>query len=421
MPHLPRRAALLDASDHWGESALSFGIEIVGSRDRPDVAIAARATLADAIGTGAAAVVVEGCARSVLLENGLEAIVYTSSAETFTPARRQLGRRNLFTVAGSSRPVPFLVAALDERYRGWWELRIAAAGGSGRSAFVLGETPDGPAAILKFARERGRSDSVDQEIAGLRVAAAGGPTVTRHAPSILESIEVDGFAGVLESFAPGRPLGTVLAARTSRRSRLAAVERVAEWLVDVGREPTAPADALGSTRTWLREGAVALAAQHGAPSDLVDRVPPVPAVPQHNDLWSGNILVTDDGFTAVDWQVARAHGFPLFDLLYFLADALARLDRVSRLEDRVGHFVRLFRGESRSSEALLDWVNRAARAANLPAEALGPLATLCWLEKGFAPWRPEEARAPTELKGRMAVAWLRDPRLGVNWNPAPAA
>jgi Phosphotransferase enzyme family len=378
--------------------------------------VATRATLADAIGTGAAAVVVEGSHASILRENRLDWIVYETSQGRLAPSQGRLGRRGLVTVAASSRPVPFLVAALDERYR-WWELRVAAAGGSGRSAFVLGETPSTPAAILKFARERGRSDSVDQEIAGLRVAAAGGPTVIRHASTIIDSVEVDGFAGVLESFAPGRPLGTLLAARTSRRSRFAPVRRVAEWLVDVGRETAAPADALAPTRAWLREGAVALAGQHGAPPDLVDRLPPVPAVLQHNDLWTGNVLVRDDGFTAVDWQVARAHGLPLFDLLYFLADALARLDRVARLDDRVDHFVSLFRGESRSSAVLFEWVNRAASAANVPTEAIGPLATLCRLEKGFAPWRPEEARAPTELKGRMAVAWLRDPQLGVNWRP----
>src|SRR5204862_5988637 len=91
------------------------------------------------------------------------------------------------------------------------------------------------------------------------------------------------------------------------------------------------------------------------------------------------------GFTAVDWESARRHGFPLWDLLYFLVDALVHLDGAWQPERRESHAARLLLGETASSEVLFRWVRKAVQALELPTDTVGAIATLAWLHHGLSP------------------------------------
>jgi len=162
------------------------------------------------------------------------------------------------------------------------------------------------------------------------------------------------------------------------------------------------------------------------PSDLVERVGPVPAVVQHNDLGSWNIVTAAETvFTAVDWESARAEGFPLWDLVYFLTDALLHVDGASHPEQRNAHNVRLFRGELESSAILFRWLRRATEALAIPDAAVGPLVTLCWLHHGMSGLHRRnavETYAPTTVGASLADArriaglWVSTPGLGSEWN-----
>ena len=99
----------------------------------------------------------------------------------------------------------------------------------------------------------------------------------------------------------------------------------------------------------------------------------LPAVLQHNDLGTWNI-VSDGGadFTAVDWESANPSGLPLWDLWYFLADALRLLDGEEAADS--GAFARLFRGEAPASPELFRWTRTAVEALAIPAQVVGKLA-----------------------------------------------
>ena len=86
-----------------------------------------------------------------------------------------------------------------------------------------------------------------------------------------------------------------------------------------------PGGGLAAGAPPARAGRVARLACLGAPADLVERLPAVPAVLQHNDLGTWNVVTDGRAFMAVDWESARPDGMPLWDLCYFLADALPRL------------------------------------------------------------------------------------------------
>ena len=86
----------------------------------------------------------------------------------------------------------------------------------------------------------------------------------------------------------------------------------------------------------------------GSGLDLVDALGEVPAVLQHNDVGSWNVVVDGDDFTVLDWEDCVRHGLPLWILLYFLADSAAHIDGITDPSERGPHFERLFLGEAPS-------------------------------------------------------------------------
>ena len=146
---------------------------------------------------------------------------------------------------------------------------------------------------------------------------------------------------------------------------------------------------------------------------------------QHNDLGSWNVVARPRlGFTVLDWESARRHGLPLWDLLYFLVDVLPQVDGARTEEERTGTAIRLLRGESPSSRVLFRWLQRVVEETGLPTDAVGPIATLCWLHHGLshlarsgkAESVEEGSAAELPPVERIAPAWLADPALGPGWS-----
>ena len=126
------------------------------------------------------------------------------------------------------------------------------------------------------------------------------------------------------------------------------IERVAEWVLQCARETSGPPARLAEHHRYLREYVLPPWAAFGVSEDL-NRVEAVPAMLQHNDLWSANIVMSATDLTVIDWEEVRRDSLPLWDLLYFFADAFAMLDgkRFAPLDERVAYFVKLFRESSR--------------------------------------------------------------------------
>ncbi len=206
-----------------------------------------------------------------------------------------------------------------------------------------------------------------------------------------------------------------------------AIEAVADWTVEAGRATAGPAERLELERRRLAEEVVPAWSDLGVPAGLVEEVGPVPAVVQHNDLGSWNIVArSGTEFTAVDWESARAAGLPLWDLVYFLTDALTHLDGASETSRRDAHNLRLFSGQLPSSTILFGWIRRTCEALGIAEEWVGPIVTLCWLHHGLSGGHrrhalgahaPEHAATgePADAE-RIARLWIRSPGLGAGWD-----
>jgi thiamine kinase-like enzyme len=156
---------------------------------------------------------------------------------------------------------------------------------------------------------------------------------------------------------------------------------------------------------------------------VIEKLPLVPAVLQHGDVYGENVLLAGDGgFTVVDWESAREHGLPLWDILYFLTRAIAALDDLRTEAEREEHFVQLWLGELPSSELLFRWTRRAVEAVGIPTEAVGTLATLLWLS--YAQLDSDQAAEIEAIEGaaaeqpatvQFARRLLTEPGLGPGW------
>jgi hypothetical protein len=292
-----------------------------------------------------------------------------------------------------------------------------------------------PEWVLKFARVSGYTESFDRDERGLALAAGSGELVRSHAPRLLGRFAGEELNASVETAAVGQSLVSYLTTSAdSRSAKLRLIEEIAEWSIGAGVETAGSPEELEPERRRLKEEVVPAWAGLGASASLVDQLPPLVGVMQHNDLGTWNIVVRPEAagasrFTVLDWESARPDGMPLWDLWYFLYLALAELDGLSgigeaELRDRERHAVALFRGELPSSEVFFRWTRRGVEACGVPADAVGALATLSFLHHGLSQSareaavreHAEGAEALEMLPPRLGRHWLSDPALGPGWD-----
>jgi len=470
LPHPVVRAVVLGELEEWRAGLVSAGVEVAGaaSGEPPDVVVSPAPLAAEARATGARSVIVEGSREHRFGDDG-----YRTARLLLRPTRqrptlalpldqpgpmsyalerwsvvdrrwkaarvhgaRALLSRGLFpswgsplvTIATRDSGPPALVAAAAEvgmpRDVEWF-LTFGQGDALSRNAFQLFRPASPrPDWILKFARVAGYSERFDNDERGLGLARAAGGAVAARAPRLVGRFELGGLQASVETAAPGRRLRDLLQTPGERTAKLRLVDRIGEWILELGRLTKASPDATAGERRRLRLEVVPSWSELGVSPDLVDAVPPLPAVTQHNDLGTWNVVADGDEFVIVDWENVREHALPLWDLLYFLADVLVLLDGSGRPEELPARIARLFAGDAPSSPILFAWTRRAVDAAAIPADAVGAIATLCWLSHSHSfaahnadldAFTPEEPRRIHGIEG-IAEAWMSHPALGPSWS-----
>jgi hypothetical protein len=476
LPHRVNRAVVLSGLDEWGAGLVSAGIEVSeasDSRSEPPDLVVSPASLADeARKTRARSIIVEGsCER---LFRGTD---YAASRLLIRPTRerptlalpldqrapvsyalerwsvldrrwkkarmrtaRLLVTRGLFpswaspivTVATQAAGPPAFITAAGELgvpSDANWFLTFGQGDALSRNAFQLFPTcSDQPEWVLKFARVANYSKRFQNDERGLQLAHAAGEVIAAHAPRLVGRFDVDGVHALLETAATGRRLRDVLRTPGDRALKLRLIDRIGAWILELGRLTQSSPEELGAERSRLRSEVVPEWRHLGVLPELVDELPPLPGVVQHNDLGTWNVVADKGDFVVVDWENVRDAALPLWDLFYFMADAFVLLDSSEPPDDAPeqlpARMARLFAGEAPSSPLLFTWIRRAVEAAAVPADAVGPIATLCWLSHSLsaaahnvdlASFTP---RDPPRLHGfeGMARAWMDHAALGPGWS-----
>jgi hypothetical protein len=470
LPRAPRSARVIGRTPGWEEGLREAGIVVAGDGGpwgTPDLVVADRGSAAQALAAGTEMVVVEGRttrrslrsgghrverylpwpgaeAPEVLLPLDQPRAVRYAIRQWTVPTRRWKRARNavlvslldrgavpplrIISVGARSAGPPFMVRAACEEFElpsdpGWF-LTLGEGDALTRGVFQLFEPEASePAWVLKFARLPGNTEPFDRDQRGLELVQGAGGPLADHAPRLLGRFEAEGLPASLETAAAGRRMNLVLRAPGDRGVKLRAVEAVAAWLLEVAQATRSAPERLEPERRRLTEDVLPHWTDQGAEGDLVTSLGETSAVFEHRDLGSWNLVAAGGTFTAVDWESSLREGFPLWDLLYFLTDALAHLDGASPLERRVEHAARLHRGELGSSAILFAWVRRIVDALAITPQSVGRLATLCWLHHGvshISRRAAAESVAPNTsglapyLDG-IARLWLTDRALGPGW------
>ncbi len=290
--------------------------------------------------------------------------------------------------------------------------------------FVFAPGAAQPQWVIKFGRVPGARAAFARDARGLGAAAQAGGVAVAHAPRLLARFDAGGAPAAVETAAHGERLQALLESSAPGAEKRAAVDRIAGWIVEVGRQTAGAAGSIAPELDRLRSDVLPAWRELGADEDLLAGLEGTPAVLQHNDLGTWNLLVTEDGFTAVDWESARPAGLPLWDLVYFLSYAIVGLDGVATA-DHEAHLVEVYLGNAPSSELLFRWVRAAVSTLGLDAGLVGRLATTGWLHHGLSHLARdvavrgaggEPATVATALPRSLARRWLQEPGLGGGWN-----
>ena len=462
LPFAPERAAVLAGAEGWREGLRQAGVDTEG--EDPELVVAATEELAPAGAMRARALLLEGNrtrapagyhARRFVPLPSLErpsllvpvdrgnVARYVFENWLFPTTRARLVRKRLLvsfarpalallrrpsiTIATTNQAQPFLVAAAAERFAldpdADWFVVCGQGDELSRGLFVLFARHAGrPSWVVKFSRARGYSEPFERDEAALATVAAAGGAVAQRAPSFLGRFETAGFQASVETAAVGSRLTGLLQSVAPRSKKLSAIDAVAAWLVRVAVETERGAGSAAAEAERLRRE-VLPKWETVADEAVLDEIDMLPGVLQHNDLGAWNVVVDRDGdFTAVDWESASACGLPLWDLWYFLADALVQLDGYA--DGQVSAFARLFRGEARSSQVLFRWTRAAVDALGIPEHVVGCLATLCWLHHGLSVSTRADslarhaggAAATAWAAAGYPEAWLGEAALGFGWS-----
>jgi hypothetical protein len=465
-------AVVFGALDSWIDGFTEAGVPVskfLSADAHPQLVVAPAELAADAISTGAEMVILEGrgggrrlrragfqtqtllpipsidCPRHLVRPDHPHAALYAVEHwSNPTGLRRRLRNKVAkfllargrfpdflpsFTLGVRDEGSPFLLGpaeSLGIPPDSEWFMTLGGFDGLSRGVFhVFAPGEAKPSWVVKFARLPGYTEPFDSDERGARLAAAAGDAVARRVPAILGRIEAQGLHASVERAAEGFRLTDLLERGIPRDEKLGVIEAIAGWVLELGTATARNSNTLEPERDRVVREVLPHWSEYGVSAALVEQVAKVPSVLQHANLGPWNVIARDaDHFFVIDWESARAGGFPLWDLMLFLTDALRTMDGALTRDLKDRYMVELFRGEQDSSEIFFRWLRKAVDALEIPASAVGPVLTLGLLDRGatVASRRAERAaKGIGEVWGettgeRWARLWLKESGLGPGWD-----
>ena len=468
LPLFPESAVVLGELPEWRDGLSSLGVELVepGERDGPDLVVAPADAASCALAVGAKTALILGGRVDRAVLGNLESTSYLAVPDLTAPeylvplrqprtlryfygflrvaptrakwwrgrtAARAVGSAfdhlvptgQLLTVVGARGRVPAALRPVIDStglaLEGWL-LSLGPAHAERRVVFSLFEASSAvPGLVAKLDRLPRPRDAEDGGADGdVRELEPQVPPLVGHVPRQLPPVWAGGGRVSLETAAVGYVLTDYLRGPFRRSKRLAAVDGVAAWLLELAMASARAADGVLSDVPGATGASVS-----GGPSP--GWATGIPTVLEHGDLWSANIILRPDRtFTVIDWADVRPRGIPLADLLYFLSESLAWVDDASDDAGRDHHFVALFRGGAPSSPVLFRWVRAMVDALGIGADVVGSLATFCWDDLARRR-RTALSTAPILIRQSMgsdavepvlrkAELWHLEVELGATWD-----
>jgi hypothetical protein len=249
--------------------------------------------------------------------------------------------------------------------------------------FPFGPGMGDEAVVVKFGRVAAADAALGHEAEALRALERQRPALSGF-PRVQAVGRRCGQVAVVEAVVAGEPL----IERLSPATLPALAEGVTDWLLAVaGDAPALPTEAswprlvgepLGVFERQFGEviGAEAL----GRLREMLTGLGPLPEVFEHRDCSPWNVLVTEQGGTALlDWESAEPRGLPALDLVYFLANAAFVIDGALDAGDLGPSYVRLLDPATPTGAVAASSLRRYSERLGIDAATLHRLRLLCWV------------------------------------------
>lgn len=329
----------------------------------------------------------------------LERVLPAWSAVAFAPSEAAASAPEANAGAGAHRPTvvtgtqPLLRSLLAARRAEWQvhadlpEEEVAVSYRTPRfraSGHVLGfvhaRGENTPRLVAKMARLPDGAAALELEAANLGAAHAHGEVPGASVPRCIACVAWRGSHVLLETAVPGSPLKPP----RLRRDAAGWSAKVTRWLVALHGATRGAALGPHGLNRCVHDPFAALHAAGGQLAALAIRTAAVlpeeltklPAVLEHGDLASPNVLADEHGeLSVVDWEQADPAGLPAADLFFFLNYAAGARDGASTVAAQV-------RAYHAALIAQDGWARRLvagyAAALQLPVSVLPALLLVTW-------------------------------------------
>jgi Phosphotransferase enzyme family len=272
----------------------------------------------------------------------------------------------------------------------------------------FGVDGDQPQKVFKFARIPEADVALEREAAVLRILETERPTLP-GVPRVVAEGRRWGRRALGQTALHGLPLFSELTPETF--PGLASM--MTDWLIDLAGSDEAQAPELwwqrlvGEPLTDLERdfgAALGLGATRGA-RRVLEGLGALPQVCEHRDCSPWNVMLTGDGQPALlDWESAEPRGLPGLDLIYFLANAVFRMESAYGRGRARESYARLLDPATAIGSVAAECMGRYGSAVGISEDALARLRLLCWIVHCRSDYRHLEM----EAAGRPSREALRD-------------
>ncbi len=277
--------------------------------------------------------------------------------------------------------------------------------------FLISNGTPSPVLVAKLSREKQSDFNLTEEYKNLQFLQSLESDIAKAIPVPVTLDSPEGHPLLLETAVPGKILRPWLL----RKNFTVVTSRTITWLQRLHRQSLVRSN-LRSLVENMQEAFIRNIPQIQKQDQFVKTAKAgriigdnmTMSVTEHGDFGSPNLLFTSNGeIGIIDWELGRRQGFPLLDLIFFLAFALFSREKARTGSEQRASFLKHF---FQPNSWGLTRIHHYVRELNLDPDWVPSLFLLCWFQAMLNqllrwPAQPPAERYTRLIRNRYYALW----------------